>query len=95
MTYEVYKKLAEETFAILYPESTERETVYEHITRVGASVMMDRDELIPGGGFVQAVNSNDLTSAVGRADAECVRYLKYFVYCKLHVRPRYIQYENA
>lgn len=88
MTYEIYKKLAEDAFKGFVSGASETETnVYEHITNVAASVMMDRDNVIPGGGFVRAINENNLRDAVGRADAQCINFLKFFVYCKGNIYP--------
>ena len=40
------------------------------------SVMMTRDDVLQGGGFVQAICQNDLRNAVGRADSDCIKHLK-------------------
>jgi len=88
MTYEIYKKLAEDAFNNFVSGASETApNVYEHITNIAASVMMDRDNVIPGGGFVRAINENNLRDAVGRADAQCINYLKFFVYCKGNIFP--------
>jgi hypothetical protein len=88
MSYEIYKKLAESAFKNFDSSATDvNENVYNHITNIAASVMMDRDNVIPGGGFVRAINENNLRDAVGRADRDCINYLKYFVYCKGNVFP--------
>jgi hypothetical protein len=47
----------------------------QHISNIIASVMMTRDKVLRGGGFVCAVVDNDLYSAVCRADNECQRHL--------------------
>jgi len=88
MTHEIYKKLAEDAFKNFVSGASETEaTVYNHITNIAASVMMDRDGVIPGGGFARAINENNLREVVGRADKDCINYLKYFVYCKGNVFP--------
>jgi hypothetical protein len=88
MTREIYKKLAENAFKnIVSGASDVNENVYNHITNIGASVMMDRDGVIPGGGFARAINANNLREAIEKADSDCVNYLKYFVYCKGNVFP--------
>ena len=40
------------------------------------SVMMTRDDVLQGGGFVQAICDNDLRGALARADTECSKYLR-------------------
>jgi hypothetical protein len=41
------------------------------------SIMCTRDKSsYAGGGFVEAIVSNDLYAAATRADSECVKYLK-------------------
>jgi acid phosphatase family membrane protein YuiD len=68
-----YRLVAEE-FALQYGVSN------DHIISIIASVMMTRDGRgIAGGGFVQAVVSNDLFGAVSRADNECYSNLKVIV----------------
>ena len=88
MTHEIYKKLAQDAFKNFESDPNNvKEDVYNHITNIAASVMMDRDNVIPGGGFVRAINENNLRDAVGRADTQCINYLKFFVYCKGNVYP--------
>jgi hypothetical protein len=53
-----------------------REDVSDHIIDVIISVMMTRDDVLQGGGFVQAICQNDLRNAVGRADSDCIKHLK-------------------
>lgn len=53
-----------------------REDVSDHIIDIIISVMMTRDNVLEGGGFVQAICKNDLRNAVGRADGECIKHLK-------------------
>ena len=53
-----------------------REDVSEHIVDIIVSVMMHRDGIQTGGGFVNAVCNNDLTGAITRADRECIKHLK-------------------
>ena len=38
--------------------------------------MMTRDDVLQGGGFVQAICDNDLRGALARADTECSKYLR-------------------
>jgi hypothetical protein len=51
----------------------------DHVINIMTSVMLHRDGLRPGGGFVQAVVGNNLSLAVSRADATCITYLKQIV----------------
>ena len=55
-----------------------------HVIRICQSVMMDRDGIVPGGGFVQSVNRNDLRAAVSTADRTCMTNLKVIVLSKHH-----------
>ena len=51
--------------------------VSNHILDIMVSIMCTRDKSsYAGGGFVEAIVSNDLYSAATRADSECVKYLK-------------------
>ncbi len=51
--------------------------VSDHILDIMVSIMCTRDKSsYAGGGFVEAIVSNDLYSAATRADSECVKYLK-------------------
>lgn len=70
--YDTYIDTAK-SFANLYNVES------EHVIQIIASVMMHRDDLRPGGGFVQAVVENDLYMAVGRADPSCFANLKVIV----------------
>lgn len=54
----------------------------KHAIELMASVMMTRDNVLPGGSFVQAVVRNDLTDAVNRADQTALKYLKEIVAAK-------------
>lgn len=51
----------------------------QHIINIAASVIMTRDSIRPGGNFAQAIVNNNLREAVGRADDECIKYLRFFV----------------
>lgn len=53
-----------------------REDVSEHILDIMVSVMLTRDGILQGGGFVQAIVLNDLYSAVTRADNDCINHIK-------------------
>ena len=60
----------------IQPSNEWREDVSDHIIDVIISVMMTRDDVLQGGGFVQAICQNDLRNAVGRADSDCIKHLK-------------------
>jgi hypothetical protein len=53
-----------------------------HVIRIIQSVMLHRDELRPGGGFVEAVVNNNLLLAISRADNTCYANLKTIVSAK-------------
>ena len=59
----------------------------DHIRSIGRSIMLHRDGILTGGGFVTAVCANDLDGAIQKADSVCWNNLPFFVHCKLHVRP--------
>jgi len=52
--------------------------ISEHIVNVMISVMMHRDGVQIGGGFVEAICNNNLDEACSRADDECIKYLRLF-----------------
>jgi hypothetical protein len=52
--------------------------ISEHIVDVMISVMMHRDGVRIGGGFVEAINNNNLDEACSRADDDCINYLRLF-----------------
>ena len=62
---------------------------YVHIIQLAASVMMHRDDIRPGGHFVQAICNNNLRDAVNRADLTAIKGLKFFVYCYNNLYPSY------
>jgi hypothetical protein len=45
------------------------------------SVMMTRDNVLQGGGFVQAVVANNLKESISRADTECGKHLRIISLC--------------
>lgn len=71
--YNKYKGLA-----ISYAASL-NENPSEHILDVMTSTLMTRDKIWQGGGFVQAVVSNDLIGAIGRADKDVLANLRLIV----------------
>jgi hypothetical protein len=50
-----------------------------HVVKICQSVMMDRDDFLQGGSFVQCVNKNNLTNAVLSADPTCLKFIKIIV----------------
>lgn len=52
------------------------ENYSDHIVDIIVSVMMNRDGVMQGGGFVQAICNNDLRGAISRADDECTNHLR-------------------
>ena len=45
------------------------------------SVMLHRDDIMKGGGFVEAIANNDLYNAISRADVENFQNLKLVTLC--------------
>ena len=57
-------------------------TVSDHILDIMVSIMATRDKTsYAGGGFVEAIVSNNLYLAVSRADYECSQHLKLLTMC--------------
>jgi len=69
--------------AILFAKEW-KEDVSEHIIDIIVSVMLQRDGVQNGGGFVNAVCNNDLTGAITRADCECIKHLKLIGLSKIN-----------
>ncbi len=65
--------------------TSEEET---HIIDIATSVMLHRDSIRPGGGFVQAICNNDLKGAFDRADSTIVKSIRFMVntYWNAHIR---------
>jgi hypothetical protein len=61
-----------------------RESPNEHIMDIIVSVMMHRDGVQNGGGFVTSVCNNDLVGAVSRADGQCIQYIKLIALAKVN-----------
>lgn len=61
-----------------------KEVVSEHIIDIIISVMMHRDGIQSGGGFVTSVCNNDLIGAISRADSECIKHLKLISLAKVN-----------
>jgi len=85
-----YQAAAEKAFESFYGQPYRMipaENDKPHITNIGRSVMLHRDGVLLGGGFVSSVCANDLSSAIQRADSVCQHNLPFFVHCLLHVHP--------
>ena len=54
----------------------------DHIIDIMVSIMKTRDNVIPGGSFVQSIIDNNLSEAVNRADNECINHFRLFVATK-------------
>lgn len=55
-----------------------------HIIEIVKSVMMTRDNVLQGGGFVQSVVKNDLRLAVSSGDTKCMTHLRVIVSAMHH-----------
>jgi hypothetical protein len=88
MSVELIQKarLAAETYAAENLEWSLAQPVTEgerrHIVDIAASIIMTRDNILQGGGFVEAIIANNLSQAISRADSTCIRALKFFVMVK-------------
>lgn len=67
--------------AVVHFANRYNEQVSEHIIDVMISVMMTRDNVLQGGGFVQAVVANNLKESISRADTECGNHLRIITLC--------------
>lgn len=59
-----------------------------HVFNIATSILMQRDGLQNGGGFVNAIITNNLDEAIDRADRTCINALKFFSYIKRFVQPK-------
>ena len=55
-----------------------------HIINVVQSVMMTRDGVLQGGGFVTSVVNNDLRMAINNGDKDCINHIKVIVSAMYH-----------
>ena len=88
--FQKYQEAAAQAFDIFYSGSDRNKPAFNdvpHVTNIAGSIMLHRDGIMKGGGFVTAVCENNLELAVQRADSVCANCLQFFVYCKLHVHP--------
>ena len=53
-----------------------------HVVQIGKSIMMHRDGILNGGGFVTAFVNNDLIDAVNRADKTVISHFQFFANIK-------------
>jgi len=58
--------------------------VTKHNVDIMISIMMHRDGIMSGGGFVEAVCSNNLIEAVSRADMDNLRVIKLLALTNQH-----------
>ena len=77
---ENYVKQAVENYVAA--NGTPRGSQDDHVKSIAKSIVFDRDGILPGGSFVQAINANDLESAIGRADAISRENLQTFIFVK-------------
>jgi hypothetical protein len=57
-----------------------------HVVQIGSSIMMHRDGILNGGGFVTAFVNNDLMQAIGRADKTVINHFPFFANIKQYGR---------
>lgn len=55
------------------------DNVSDHIINIMISIIMTRDNVLSGGGFVKSVVDNRLYEAINCADKECYEHLKLLV----------------
>ena len=53
-----------------------------HVVQIGSSIMMHRDGILNGGGFVTAFVNNDLIDAVNRADKTIINNFPFLANIK-------------
>ena len=88
--FQKYQNAAAKAFGDFYSQPYRRrpaENDIPHVTNIGRSIMLHRDGIMAGGGFVTVVCGNDLASAVQKADSVCQWELPFFIHCLLHVHP--------
>ena len=51
----------------------------DHLIQVGQGILLDKYDIVPGGGFVEEFNSNSLKGAFGQADDVVQRGMFLFV----------------
>lgn len=79
MTQVLTPELEEKYIAAATDYATKWNSPDPHVIRIIQSVMMHRDDVLRGGGFVEAVVNNQLLQAVSRADQTCYANLKVIV----------------
>ena len=90
ITHEIYEDAVKEAYPkvknYIFGEISDSD--YLHIIDIATSVMLTRDNILQGGGFVQSIVKNDLEGAFCRADSVCERAIKFFIYCNMYVHPK-------
>lgn len=85
-----YQDSADKAFESFYSQPYRKrptENDISHVKNIARSIMLHRDGIMKGGGFVTAVCNNNLEGAVSSADSVCIECLQFFVYCKQFIRP--------
>jgi len=52
---------------------------FAHLVSIGKSILYDKFDIIPGGGFVKAFNSNDLSLTYSKADNEIQPHIGFLL----------------
>jgi hypothetical protein len=79
---DIREKCRERAIQFVNEWKSEFPNVSEHNIDMMVSIMCTRDKTsYPGGGFVEAICSNDLYGAITRADSDNIRVLKLLVLC--------------
>lgn len=63
-----------------------KEDQISHIKDISTSIVLERQGIRSGGGFVSAILNNDFEQIIGRADETCLRALRLFLLVKLWVK---------
>jgi hypothetical protein len=79
--YEKYHNLAVNALDKFYTTRIIAENDKTHVINIDLSIMMHRDGIQTGGGFVTSLCANDLDQTVSRADSVCVQHLPFFLNC--------------
>jgi hypothetical protein len=82
MDYQLLRENYEKE-AVRFAQAWEVE-VSKHNVDIMISIMMHRDGIMTGGGFVEAVCNNDLVGAVSRADIDNLRVIKLLALTNIH-----------
>jgi len=77
----IYNDASAESFSKFYgynPTTDEQ----KHVVEIGSSIMMYRDGILNGGGFVTAFVNNDLIDAINRADKTVINHFPFLANIK-------------